>query len=284
MNQSRHPTPPPGSEGHPVESSTSTRRPGGDRPSPAVPEDVVPGKKPVRELLSTDPRRVDAVVMRRDRHGKDMADILDACRAAGVRFRFAPKEDLDRLCGGATHQGVVALLAAAPLADLGDVLDSGLASPFPVVLALDQVQDTGNVGALARTLYALGGGGMVIPKHEAARLGPGAARASAGALSRLAVHKAVNLSRALETFADRGYAIVCATDDPEAVDAFTAQLPFPMVLVLGNEDKGIRSCVAKRCDLKLRIPFARQFDSLNVAQAGAVILGLAAAQRARAAD
>ncbi len=246
-----------------------------------MPEDIIPGKKPVRELLATDPRRVDAVVMRRDRHGKDMADILDACRASGVRFRFAPKEDLDRLCGGATHQGVVALLAAAPLADLGDVLDSGLASPFPVVLALDQVQDTGNVGALARTLYALGGGGIIVPKHEAARLGPGAARASAGALSRLAVHKAVNLSRALETFSDRGYAIVCAVDDPDAADAFTASLPFPMVLVLGNEDKGIRSCVAKRCDLKLRIPFARQFDSLNVAQAGAVILGLAAAQRAR---
>jgi 23S rRNA (guanosine2251-2'-O)-methyltransferase len=238
----------------------------------------------VRELLETAPRRVDAVVMRRDRHGKDMADILDLCRAAGVRFKFAPKEDLDRLCGGASHQGVAALLAAAPLADLGDVLDSGLAASLPVVLALDQVQDTGNVGALARTLYALGGGGMVIPKHEAARLGPGAARASAGALSRLAVHKAVNLSRALETFSDRGYAIVCAADDPDAADAFAARLPFPMVLVLGNEDKGIRSCVAKRCDLKLRIPFARDFDSLNVAQAGAIILGLAAAQRTRETD
>jgi 23S rRNA (guanosine2251-2'-O)-methyltransferase len=276
MNHSRRhddPRPSPASEPKPAA-----------RPAAAVPEDVVPGKKPVRELLETAPRRVDAVVMRRDRHGKDMSEILDLCRAAGVRFKFAPKEDLDRLCGAASHQGVAALLAAAPLADLGDVLDSGLCAPLPVVLALDQVQDTGNVGALARTLYALGGGGMVIPKHEAARLGPGAARASAGALSRLAVHKAVNLSRALETFSERGYAIVCATDDPDAADAFTARLPLPMVLVLGNEDKGIRSCVVKRCDLKLRIPFARQFDSLNVAQAGAVILGLAAAQRARETD
>lgn len=245
-----------------------------------VPEDVVPGKKPVRELLENSPRRVDAVVMRRDRHGKDMADILDLCRAHGVRFKLSPREDLDRLCGGASHQGVLALLAATPLADLDDVLEAGLAAPFPVVLALDQVQDTGNVGALARTLYALGGGGMVIPKHEAARLGPGAARASAGALARLPVHKAVNLARALERFPEQGYAVVCATDDPDAADAFDTRFPSPMVLVLGNEEKGVRSCVAKRCDLKVRIPFAREFDSLNVAQAGAILLGLAAAQAA----
>ncbi|QLA16579.1 TrmH family RNA methyltransferase [Desulfolutivibrio sulfoxidireducens] len=247
----------------------------------SIPEDVTPGKKPVRELLAQSPGRIDAVVMRRDRHGRDMAEILDACRAAGVRFKFAPKEDLDRLCGGASHQGVVALLAAAPLAGLDEVIEAGRAAPLPVVLALDQVQDTGNVGALARTMYALGGGGLLVVRHEAARLGPGAARASAGALSRLPVHKAVNLSRALDTCVDQGLTVVCATDDPGAEDAFGARFPFPMVLVLGNEDKGIRSCVAKRCDLRLRIPFAREFDSLNVAQAGAIILGLAAAQRSR---
>ncbi len=249
----------------------------GGRASP--PDEVVPGRKPVRELVAQSPGRIDAVVVRRDSHGRDMADILDACRAAGVRFRFAPREDLDRLCPGVSHQGVVALVSSAELTGLDEVGQAGHDAPLPVLLALDQVQDTGNVGALARTLYALGGGGLIVAKHEAARLGAGAARASAGALSRLPVHKAVNMSRALEACSDQGFAVVCATDDPDASDAFTARFPSPMVLVLGNEDKGIRPCVARRCDVRLRIPFSREFDSLNVAQAGAILLGLAAAQR-----
>lgn len=70
-------------------------------------------------------------------------------------------------------------------------------------------------------------------------------------------------------------------DGPRSVNAFTSSLLLPAVLVLGNEDKGLRPGVAKRCSRFLRVPLARPFDSLNVAQAGAVLLGLAAAARSR---
>lgn len=248
------------------------------RPDRALPEDLLPGRKPVRELLAERPKSVDDVLLRQGLRGSDVDAIVTACAAAGVRYRFVPAADLDRLFPG-NHQGVLARLVSGELAGLEDVLAAAREAPLPVALALDRVQDPGNVGTLARTLFALGGGGIILPRHEGARLGPGAAKASAGTLSRLPVAKVPNLSRALEQAAEAGFTIIGAAGGPDAQNALAATPEFPLVLVLGNEDEGIRQGVRKRCHALYRIPQARPLDSLNVAQAGAIILGRLAALR-----
>ena len=149
-------------------------------------------------------------------------------------------------------------------------------------MALDQVQDPGNVGTICRTLYALGGAGIILPQHNSAYLGPAARRAAAGALEKLPVTRVTNLGHALDSAEEAGLTIYGAGGDgPSSLNAFDEPMQLPAVLVLGNEDKGLRPGVAKRCAHTLRIPLARSFDSLNVAQAGAVLLGLAAAHRAK---
>ena len=240
--------------------------------SRTLPEDLLPGRKPVRELLAERPRTVDDVLLRQGLRGPDVDAIVTACADAGVRYRFVPAADLDRLYPG-NHQGVLARLISGELASLDDVLTATRDAPLPVALALDRVQDPGNVGALARTLYALGGGGIILPRHEGARLGPGAAKASAGTLSRLPVAKVPNLSHALEAATEAGFTVIGAAGDAAAQNALTATPDFPLVLVLGNEDEGIRQGVRKRCQTLYRIPQVRPIDSLNVAQAGAIILG-----------
>jgi 23S rRNA (guanosine2251-2'-O)-methyltransferase len=186
---------------------------------------------------------------------------------------MVPKAKLDAL--HARHQGVAARLAAAAFVDEEAVFRAALdpATPLPLVLALDQVQDPGNVGALVRTLYGLGGAGIVLPRHNSAFLGPGAAKASAGTLARLPVAKVTNLARSLEQAEAMGLALYAAGMGPEAANAFAAPLELPAVLVLGNEDKGVRPGVAKRCRATLAVPLARDLESLNVAQAGALLLG-----------
>ena len=156
-------------------------------------------------------------------------------------------------------------------------------APLPLLLALDQVQDPGNVGTLCRTLYALGGAGLLLPRHNSAYLGPAARRAAAGALEHLPVAQVTNLAHALDSAEEAGLTIYGAGGAPghNSLDAFADGMRLPAVLVLGNEDKGLRPGVAKRCAHMLRIPLARPFDSLNVAQAGAVLLGLAASARSR---
>lgn len=270
-DRSRRTAPGPRPETAPASSSASL---------PPLPEDMLPGRKPVRELLAERPKNIDDVLLRQGLRGPDVDAIVAACRDAGVRFRFVPNADLDRLYPG-NHQGVLARLIAGELASLTDVLEATRNAPLPVALALDRVQDPGNVGALARTLYALGGGGIVLPRHEGARLGPGAAKASAGTLSRLPVAKVANLSRALEEAAEAGFAVIGAAGEDGAESVFAATPDFPLVLVLGNEDEGIRQGVRKRCQTLYRIPQARPLDSLNVAQAGAIILGRLAGLRSK---
>ena len=87
------------------------------------------------------------------------------------------------------------------------------------------------------------------------------------------------LAHALDEAEEAGFSIYGAGCGPDAADAVEHAMQLPAVLVLGNEDKGLRPGVAKRCGRMLRIPLARKFDSLNVAQAGAILLGLAAMRR-----
>jgi len=235
-------------------------------------QNIIMGRKPVRELVDTSPETIEQVVIRQGVKGQDIKELLEACQSSGVRCRFLPGEALERQVPGC-RQGVAAFVFGSGFVELDTLLDVARQAPLPVVLALDQVQDPGNLGALARTLLALGGGGLLVPRHQGARLGGGASRASAGALERLPIHQGVNLSRDLEACAEAGFTVVKAEAGPQGVNLFQATFPFPLVLVLGGEEKGVRPGVAKRCEMSLYIPMPGEFDSLNVAQAGAVILG-----------
>ena len=255
---------------------------------------LLPGLKPVLELLASEPQRIDCVFCKKGLRGADAQEVLNLCRQHNVRFSLVDQVALDRLCrpgghgqgrqgrDGVAHQGVVARLAATGFCELADLFAAAADAPLPVIVALDQVQDPGNVGTICRTLYALGGAGIILPQHNSAYLGPAARRAAAGALEKLPVARVTNLGHALDSAEEAGLVIYGAGGDgASSLDAFTEPMQLPAVLVLGNEDKGLRPGVAKRCAHMLRIPLARSFDSLNVAQAGAVLLGLAAAHRAK---
>ena len=286
-----------------MEHGPAQQRPTAQRPpqrdadqsdAPDAAADLVAGRKPVLELLAQQPDRVESVVLARGLRGEAVDRILELCRSAGVRYRMAEQGEMSRLFPGVT-QGVVARVFGGGFVELDELLDAAAQAPLPLVAALDQVQDPGNVGTLARSLYALGAGGLLLPKHHAARLGGAASRAAAGALLKLPVAREPNLSRALEMCRDAGFTIYAAqgastgTSGGDAPRDARATLPamsawdinpvFPAVLVLGGEEGGIRPGVAKRCDAAVYIPMARPFDSLNVAQAGAILLGRLAAHR-----
>ena len=248
---------------------------------------LLPGIKPVLELLEKSPARVDLLLLKKGLRTRETSRMLDICRTAGVRFSLVEGPALDRLCpprgadgkGPRTaHQGVIARLTAAEFTDLPDLLDAVASAPLPVLVALDQVQDPGNVGTLARTLYALGGAGLILPRHNAAYLGPGARRTAAGALERLPIARVPNLARALDTCEEAGLTIYGTGMDPHSLNIYAEALQLPAVIVLGNEDKGLRPGVAKRCSRLAHIPMSREFASLNVAQAGAILLGLTASR------
>ena len=229
----------------------------------------IPGRKPVLELLSSSGHRVDLVLIKKPVPG-DLSQVIEKCRQEGIRFRLAPVQELDRLARG--HQGVIARVKAISSVEPEHIFSLAAASAFPVILALDQVQDAGNLGTLSRTMAAFGGMGIMVPKDRSAHPGLGAVKSSAGAITRINMAQVTNLARTLDQARDQGIWVYGAVAG-EGASVFEVNFNFPAVLVLGGEEKGIRPNVLKRCHEKVHIPMPGNFDSLNVAQAGAVILG-----------
>ncbi len=234
---------------------------------------LITGRKPVEELLRDRPGSVDVVNLKKGKQDIKCRRIVAKCKELGIRYKFIEGSSLDRLYAG-NHQGVIAQVAALEYTELDRLFTIGKGAPLPLIVALDRVQDTGNVGAIARTLYGLGGAGMVVPQHEGAYLGANALKASAGTLTRMPIAKAVNMARMLEQAKDKGYTVYCAKSCEQAWNAFAPDiaLSLPAVLVLGNEEKGIRPGVAKQCDAALAIPLKRELDSLNVSGAAAILM------------
>ncbi len=238
-------------------------------------DSLIPGVKAVLEQLERTPELVSMVYIRGGRTGQSTDKILWLCREYGVLHRFVKEEALNRMFAG-NHQGVLARLSPVPRVELDDLIAAAREAPLPLIVALDQVQDAGNAGTLARTLYALGGAGLLLPKHNSVFLGAAAIKASAGALPLLPVTRVPNLGRALEVLQEEGFTVYTTGNEGQSV--FDAALSLPAVLVLGNEEKGVRPGVEKHAAQTLSIPLARDFDSLNVAQAGAIFVAAFAAK------
>lgn len=178
-----------------------------------------------------------------------------------------PPRQLERLCGSPEHQGVVAEVDPYPYADPASLL----AGPEALVVALDQIQDPHNLGAVCRAAEVAGASGVVIPERRAAAVTPAAAKASAGAVEHLPIARVRNLADWLARARESGAWIYGAAAEAEA--PYTrVDWSGRAVLVLGSEGRGLRPRVASACDQLVSIPQAGRLNSLNASVAAAVIL------------
>lgn len=139
------------------------------------------------------------------------------------------------------------------------------------LVALDEVTDPRNLGAVARSVEGAGAGGVVLPLHRSARVTPVAARAAAGATSRIPIARVTNIVQALEIAKGAGYWTVGL--DGEATESlYGFEFPPKCVIVLGAEGRGLRPLVRRNCDFRLAIPMRGAVASLNVSVAAALAL------------
>ena len=248
---------------------------------------ILPGFKPVFELLQFSPAKILKILYKKNL--KDEGKLRQLSDREGIPLEIAEQGRLDSLCAdfghAVAHQGVIAFLKTMPPLSLNQMLDELPTSPLPILLALDQINDPGNLGTLARTAWALGAGGILLPEHGSVKAGPAAMKSSAGALGLVPLCVVANLAKALDFAEENGLAIYGTGMEQDhakipLLNAFSMSWQLPAVLILGNEAKGIRPGVQKRCQYLINIPFNRPFDSLNIAQAGAILLGLCAASQA----
>jgi len=241
--------------------------------------DLVYGRNPVLALLRERARRADEVAVLAGATGP-LAEVVALARRAGVKVSYRTRDQLTAIAGSPHHQGVVARVASTEYVDLSELdripRERGEAAFF---LALDQVQDPRNLGALLRTADAFGVHGVIVPKHHQVGVTSAAARTAMGAVESVAVARETNLVGALETLKKSGVWIHGAVLNG-GVSPWAADLSGPICLVLGGEGEGLRPLVARACDVLLSIPMTGQVGSLNVSAAGAVLCYEVARQRA----
>jgi 23S rRNA (guanosine2251-2'-O)-methyltransferase len=236
---------------------------------------LIYGIHPVLEALRAG--RVRALRVS-EREGRRLGALIDEARAQGVPLRQVPPDMLDRESRHGVHQGVVADVEPAPAGSL-DAFTATL-DPAPLIVVLDEVEDPQNVGAILRTMDAVGATGLVRQTRRAASLDGAAAKASAGAVHHVPVADVVNIARAVEALKAAGVWTV-GLDAGAELAYHEWDLTLPTALVLGAEGHGLRRLVRERCDGLARIPMRGHVGSLNVSAAAAVVLYEAVRQRSR---
>ncbi len=188
-------------------------------------------------------------------------------REAGVTVSIEDGEALARRCGSNEHQGVCAEVAAYEYADA----DALLAAEAPLIVALDEVQDPQNLGAICRTAECAGATGIVLTRRRAAAVTPAVCKASAGAVEHLPVAQVRNLA---DFLADAKRADCWVYGAQAGADTAYDQPDYSggVVCVLGAEGRGLRPRVAAACDALVSLPLRGRIESLNVGAAAAVLL------------
>jgi 23S rRNA (guanosine2251-2'-O)-methyltransferase len=176
------------------------------------------------------------------------------------------------MAGGASHQGIVARIARVRFQELDEVM-AGIEErgSLPLLVALDQIVDPHNLGAIARTADAAGADALLVPRHKSAVPSGAAFKASAGALSRIPLCRVTNLARALGDLKKSGVWVVGTSAD-EGQPPWELDLSGSLVVVIGSEEKGMRPGVRAACDFMTRIPIAGMTGSLNASVAAGMVL------------
>ena len=229
---------------------------------------LLEGAVSVEAALWARSRPVYAVWLRRDRHEPGDARIEKMARQAGAEVFRVDSGKIDAYAQGKTHGGVLAEVGPRRFVGLDDLL-AGQGAPF--VVMLDGVEDPYNFGQAVRALYAAGATGLVVrPRNWMSAAGV-VARASAGASERIPTAVAETVQDAADAFRARGLKIA-VTDVDRAVDVYDADLTAPLFLLVGGEKRGVTRAFADAADMRLRIPYGREFRlSLGTAGAAAVL-------------
>lgn len=214
--------------------------------------------------------------------GKRLAELVEQAGAKGARIVRTPREALERLAQGASHQGVVAFctpLAFEAEATLWHRLSGWSSEEAPLLLVLDGVTDVHNFGACLRSADAAGVHGVVVPKDRAAPLNASVRKVACGAAESMPVYQVTNLARALERMKKEHDIWITGTAGEAEMLVHQADFTGPVALVMGAEGKGMRRLTRECCDGLVKLPMAGQVSSLNVSVATGICLFEAVRQR-----
>lgn len=238
---------------------------------------IVYGFHPVREALRKSPRDVRRVLVATGRGGGKRREVENLARRAGIACEPVDREALDRLAGGAAHNGFAAELVAAESAAAAGAGEPGRAGDPDFLVLVEDIQDPRNLGALLRVAEGAGVGRVLVRDRGSAPLGPAAAKTSAGAAEWMEVERVTNSAETIRRLKEDGYWVYGTA--AEGAPPWKTDLTGKVLLVFGGEEKGMRRLTRELCDGVVGLPMRGRVESLNLATAAAAVLYDAVRQR-----
>ncbi len=235
-----------------------------------VRDELIIGRNPVMEAIKSG-RNIDTLYVSKGEKQGSIGKIIALCRESGIMVKETDGKKLDFMCGGGTHQGVIAKVAAHEYATVDDIFakaeEKGEA---PFIIICDEIADPHNLGAIIRTAECAGAHGVIIPKRRSATLNYTVDKTSAGALEYMPVARVSNLPSTMETLKERGVWIYGT--DMEGQTWCQTDLKGPMALVVGSEGTGMGRLVQEKCDFILSLPLKGNINSLNASVAAGIVM------------
>lgn len=241
--------------------------------------ELIFGIHSIEAALNNDPANIVELYIESDSHNARLKELSERAREIGIKPHARAKDALDKMTGGARHQGAVARYRAPPPRSEGDL--SALvenAGNGALLLVLDGITDPHNLGACLRSAEAAGVTAVIVPKDRAAGITPTVRKASSGAADRVPFFAVTNLARTLKAIKQQGVWLVGLAGDADK-DLYSIDLKGNIALVVGSEGEGMRRLTRESCDFVARIPMRGSVESLNVSVATGVVLFEALRQR-----
>ena len=241
-------------------------------------EDVIAGRNAIAEALRSG-RAIDSLYVTRGEHTGPLGALIARAKAAGINIKEADSKKLDFMCGGAVHQGIVALAAVKEFATVEDMFHlAEERKEAPFLILADELEDPHNLGAILRVAECAGAHGVIIPKRRSVGLTYAVGKASAGAVEYVPVARVTNLAAVIDDLKKRGVWIYAA--DMEGTLWCEQDYAGPAAVVIGSEGFGVSRLIKEKCDFVISLPMKGKINSLNASVACGVLCYEIARQRA----
>ncbi|GAB4141409.1 MAG: 23S rRNA (guanosine(2251)-2'-O)-methyltransferase RlmB [Ignavibacteriales bacterium] len=225
------------------------------------------GRKPVLEALKSN-TKIDRIQIAFGQTGEIISQIKSIAERKGIRVNVVSPV---KLSAEQRNQGVIAFQSELKFFGPNEIIESSVKNKFPLILILEHIQDTHNLGAILRTAEAAKVDGVLITRHETAPINEVVAKTSAGAVSHLKIAQISSLANIAKTLKEKGFWLI-GTSLKANKNYFDESYNVPIALILGNEEKGLRHNTEGFCDSLIKIPMLGRIQSLNVSVSAGIFL------------
>lgn len=233
--------------------------------------ELIEGRNAVLEALRSGMPLERVLIAEGTKPNPVLDEIVRRAREMGLVVDRVARKTLDERSERGAHQGVAAVASPFAFTPLSAMLAAARDKSDSLLVALDHLTDTGNFGAVVRSLEVAGADGVIIAKRRSAAIGAGAYKASAGAVAWMPIAQETNLVRAIDACKSERYWVVGATEHAPTL-VWDAPMDGRIVLVMGAEGTGLSRLVEEACDFLVKLPVVGRVGSLNVAQAASVLV------------